>query len=381
MRIFSLARIGLTTSLIAWSGLLFAEGPGRVADDMGVSTPHRHAPRRRTPKKKGGTKPKPQSARDAGMRGVAPLEKATACPDAGPTAAPAPLRAQVDAATDDDDDEDDEDERDAGSTSGDTGAPRGARKRDGDSGAEAGTNDEDDEDDEDDDDEDDTAYELGLEVAAESRLVWRGIAENRGAVVQTSGWGGLYGLSVEGFASYLLNYEGPFAPMHVVGADLTTSYAFSVGDLRFGPGLALLYFPEGLSSSTTAEVSLGASYRLGDFHIVSGTNVDVSIEPGAYFGTLGFNWGRAKPPWTIKGVADIGWATGKYNHEYLGRDIAALDLVHAGASARYDLGSVVYVELHVDASRLIAPTLVRSVQEPTLMVGGAAIGLDWSVGR
>jgi hypothetical protein len=142
----------------------------------------------------------------------------------------------------------------------------------------------------------------------------------------------------------------------------------------------MLYFPEGLSS-TTAEASLGASYRLGDFHVVSGTNVDVSVEPGAYFGTLGLTWGRAKPPWTVKVLADVGWATGKYNYEYLGRNVAAIDVVHAGASARYDLDSVFYLELHIDGSRLVAPTLVGSVWEPTLIVGGAAFGVDWSVDR
>jgi hypothetical protein len=231
------------------------------------------------------------------------------------------------------------------------------------------------------DDDEDTAYELGAELATESRLVWRGLPESRGAVFQSSAWVGIYGLEIEGWASYLVNAEGPFDPMSVVGADTTASYTFSIGELRLRPGITLLYFPEGLSASSTAEASLGASYRLGDFHVVSGTNIDVSIEPGAYFGTLGLSWGRSKPPWTVKALADVGWANQKYNHEYLGRTIDALDVVHAGVSARHDLGSVLYVELHLDASRLVAPALSGSVQEPTLIVGGAAIGLDWSVPR
>src|SRR5262249_50248587 len=150
-------------------------------------------------------------------------------------------------------------------------------------------------------------------LATESRVVWRGLPESRGAVLQSSAWAGIYGLSLEGWASYLLNTEGPFDPMSVVGADLTASYAFSIGDFRLRPGLTLLYFPEGLASSTTAEASLGASYALGDFHVVSGTNFDVLLQPGAYFGTLGLTWGHASAPWTVKALADVGWATGKYN--------------------------------------------------------------------
>ena len=169
--------------------------------------------------------------------------------------------------------------------------------------------------------------------------------------------------------------------MTVVGADGTASYTFAIGGLRFAPAITLLYFPEGLSSSATAEASLGASYRLGDFRIVSGTNIDVWIEPGAYYGTLGLAWERARSPWTVKALADIGWASGYYNYEYLGRNVAAVNVIHSGVSARYDLGSVLYVELHVDASGLVAPTLIGSVEEPILVVGGVAVGLDWSVSR
>src|SRR5262249_18374149 len=161
---------------------------------------------------------------------------------------------------------------------------------------------------------------------------------------------------------YILNAEGPFAPMAIIGADLTGSYSFAIGDLRIRPGITLLYFPEGLSSSTV-EGSLGLSYRLGRFPVLSGTDIDGSIEPGAYFGTLGLTWGRTKAPWTVKALADVGWASDKYNHEYLGKDVAALDVVHTGASVRHDLGEVLYLELHVDVSALVAPTLRGSAQE------------------
>jgi hypothetical protein len=388
VRTFRLLQLGLAASLLAWSGLLLAEGPGGVADDTGTSTPRHHAPRRKMRKKKSPKQTK-RAQPDAGIPAVAPPTadvSATTSPDAGPDAA-SPSRAGTPRSAVADEDEDEDDDERGVSTDADSGTPRRVRRRGHDAGvdagADAGPDQEQDEDDEDDrkDDEDDTAYELGVELAGESRLVWRGLAESRGAVLQSSGWAGFYGISLEGWGSYLLNAEGPFNPMAVVGGDLTASYAFSLGNLRFRPGLSLLYFPEGLSSSTTAEASLGVSYRFGDFRVVSGTNVDVSIEPGAYFGTLGLTWGRAKPPWTVKGLADVGWATGQYNHEYLGRDVAALDVVHAGVSARYDLGSVAYVELHVDVSGLVAPTLTGSVEEPVLLVGGAAVGLDWSVGR
>ena len=388
MKSFRPAHFGLLASLLAWSGVLLAQGPSRIADDMGESTPRRHAPRRKVVKKK---KPKGKAKpADAGAAAVAPRPAdalAVGAPDAGTDAAPPPAVASRPADDDEEDDDDEEEDTHPASATADGGAsPRPPRKRTLDGGSDAGgdadADDEDEDDDESTDEDEDTAYELGVEVATESRLVWRGLPESRGAVLQSSGWAGAYGFSVEGWASYLLNSEGTFDPMTVVGADLAAGYAFTIGDFRFKPEVTLLYFPEGLSSSTTAEASLGASYRLGGgFHVVSGANIDVSIEPGAYFGTFGLAWGRAKPPWTVKALADVGWASDKYNHEYLAKSVTAIDVVHAGVSARYDVGSVLYLELHVDLSRLVAPAISGSVQEPTLFVGGAAVGLDWSVAR
>lgn len=354
MKASALVRMGLVAALLAWSGLLLAQGQNGVADDTGTSTPKHHAPRRKPPKKKPRARKKPTV--DAGAPDVA--------------------QPAIDASKVEEDDE--EEDEDAGVT--EAAAPVHAASA-ADARADADDDDDDEDEDEGDDDESDTAYELGIEMATESRLVWRGLPESRGAVLQSSGWAGLYGLSLEGWASYLLNNEGPFGATSVAGADLTASYAFSVGDLRLRPSLVLLYFPEGLSSSTTAEASLGISYPLGDFRIVSGTNIDIALQPGAYFGTLGLTWGRAKPPWTVKGIADFGWATGKYNYEYLGKNVAAFDVVHAGASVRYDLGAAFYFELHVDMSALVAPTLSGSLQEPTIIVGGAGFGVDWSTPR
>jgi hypothetical protein len=371
-----LLRLGLATSLFAWSGILLAEGPGQLADDVGVSTPRHHPPRRKTPKKKGRTKQPKGGQPDAEAAG-SPVASSDGGADAGvPATARVPARPSRATGDEDEEDDEDEDPRPAG-TEGDAGSPRRPRKERADAGGDAGTDDEDEEENED----DETAYELGVELAAESRLVWRGLAESRGAVLQSSGWAGIYGFSVEGWASYILNSEGSFDPMTVVGADVTASYVLSLGPLRLGPGVTLLYFPEGLSSSTTAEASFGASYRLGEFRLVSGTNIDLKLEPGAYFGTFGVSWGRARPPWSVKGIFDVGWATAKYNYEYLGKDVTALDVVHAGVSARYDLGSVFYVDLHVDVSTLVAPTLSGGVHEPLLIVGGAAAGIDWSLPR
>lgn len=373
-----LLRLGLAASLLAWSGLLLAEGPGQLADDVGVSTPRRHPPRRKAPKKKGRAKQPKGGQPDAEAAG-----SGTAFTDAGADAGGvgsamtrAPARPSRAAGDEEEDDDEDEDPRSA-AAEGDAGSPRRLRKERADAGGDAGADDED----EDEDEDEETAYELGAELAAESRLVWRGLAESRGAVLQSSGWAGIYGFSVEGWASYILNSEGSFDPMTVVGADVTASYVLSLGPLRLGPGITLLYFPEGLSSSTTAEASFGASYRLGEFRLVSGTNIDLKLQPGAYFGTLGISWGRARPPWSVKGLFDVGWATAKYNYEYLGKDVTALDVVHAGVSARYDLGSVFYVDLHVDVSTLVAPTLSGGVHEPLLIVGGAAAGIDWSLPR
>ena len=73
---------------------------------------------------------------------------------------------------------------------------------------------------------------------------------------------------------------------------------------------------------------------------------------------------------------DVGYATDRWNGQYLGKRVTTLNLVEGGLSARHDLTRTFYVTLHAEASTLLPASLRRSVHAPTLANGGAALGVE-----
>ncbi len=110
---------------------------------------------------------------------------------------------------------------------------------------------------------------------------------------------------------------------------------------------------------------------------MSGNNFDVKISPGAYWGVVGGEYERRFRHLTINASFDVAWATSDYNKAYLATDVPAVDLIEASVSMRYALSDVLYVSLHSEGSTLVALSLQRSVQEPTLVNGGVSFGVDY----
>ncbi len=225
--------------------------------------------------------------------------------------------------------------------------------------------------------DDNWKYNVGAQTEINSRLVWRGLAESRGAVMQPEAWAGLYGLTFSAWSSFILSYEAPRDRFSLSAADLALGYVYTLDRVRVEPTIAYFYWSPDLAPQSTAEVGLEISYKLGDFRLVSGNNVDVKRRPGAYYGTVGAKYARTSRQWTVKAFMDLGWATAAFNDEYLARDMTTVNLIEAGASARYDVTDVLYFALHTELTSLASLTLQRSVQEPTLVVGGMAFGAEY----
>ncbi|WP_394821649.1 hypothetical protein [Pendulispora albinea] len=233
------------------------------------------------------------------------------------------------------------------------------------------------------DDEDAWTTAFGAELGLDSRLVWRGLSETRGAVVRPEANVGFYGVTLSAWGGFLLNTEGEHHALHMAAGDVAVDYPVHLTkQLRFEPAVTLLYSPERFDSGMTAEIAIDLSYRLGDFRLVNGNGIDIKDRPGAYFGTLGAAFAHdTGKRWTVDAFANVGVANATFNDEYIRRNVTAIDVAQAGVSARYHISSLFYFDLHAQISTLVAPSLRENVREPTLLIGGAAFGLDYTAGR
>ena len=224
-------------------------------------------------------------------------------------------------------------------------------------------------------DGEDGSATFGAELNLDSRFVWRGMAFSQGPVVQPSTWLSLWGFTLELWGNVMLNDE----PGHDVLSAVVPAlgYTWTWQRLSVEPGVVLYYTPNEPGPQLTTEATLELSYRLGFWRVLTETYIDIQSSPGAYFGTLGTEYEREVHDWTFKALLDFGWATAEFNKAYFGADTAAMNLIHARLSVRYDLTDLLYFALHADMSTLLHPALRRSVDEPTLGSGGASLGVEY----
>ncbi|GAC1353265.1 MAG: hypothetical protein NVS3B20_25090 [Polyangiales bacterium] len=105
--------------------------------------------------------------------------------------------------------------------------------------------------------------------------------------------------------------------------------------------------------------------------------VDATMHRGAYFGTVGVEVERSMGACALSATAQLGWANRRFNSAYFGEETAALNLLEARVLSRCALTPSLYVALHGEVSTILASRLRQSVEEPALMVGGMAIGMDF----
>lgn len=224
----------------------------------------------------------------------------------------------------------------------------------------------------------DNALALEAEVDVNARYVWRGIALSRGGVAQPSASASYAGFTADVWASFDLAPER--GTLTTVAPSL--SYERDIGKLRLSPSLDGYVLPAS-SAWTTGEVGLEVSYPLGPIRVANHNHLDVVRHPGAYFGTLGLEAKhRLSRSFTLRGYADVGVGTTRFNEVYLETRTTAVNVVEAGVALKYSITTALYVVGHVEASTLVASSLrdfansANSVGGPTLGNVGLTLGVE-----
>ena len=216
---------------------------------------------------------------------------------------------------------------------------------------------------------------VSAEAELDSRFVFRGLALSRGAVLAPSLWATAYGTTASLWANATLDDELGNGK-HVRAIVPSIVHTLQWGHWAIEPGLFVYASPADSDAQATSEASLELSVQLGAVRLRSDTKVDVRSHRGAYFGAFGARYERASGRWTLDVSGELGWGSRSFHRAYFDVDVAAFDVIEAGLAVRYQLSRVFYLTLHTELSTLVARSLQASVEEPTLMHGGTALGLE-----
>ena len=214
------------------------------------------------------------------------------------------------------------------------------------------------------------------EIDFTSQYVWRGFALSDGPVMQPESSLGIYDLTLNLWANFVLNDEpgqGKFTEV-----DPSIDYYFKLGGFEFQPSFEYYFYPNQTNSPSTGELSLWIAYTLGPVQIFTDQIVDVVRNAGAYYGDFGVQHERKLvEKLDLRVSAALGWASFQFNDLYGGVSKTALNVFLGDLELTYRPFKHLYLRPHMQVSALIDPDVRAAASDPTIVSGGLALGLTF----
>ncbi len=225
-------------------------------------------------------------------------------------------------------------------------------------------------------DEEPTAptWTLGVEVDANSRYLWRGMAFSEGAVYQPS-------LTI-GRGPWSINAWANVDPSILSGPRLnefdgTLSAALDWRGWSFEPS-AMVYSYPGTGSATTAEVQLGIRHAFGAWTPYTVHSVDLVEARGAAYSALGVSFESPIPGHnTVELNAEYGRGWWRFAAWYADPALEGMNVWSAGLSSTIALADGVSLRPHVGWNQVGNRPVREFISGPSPFTFGIALGREF----
>ena len=218
---------------------------------------------------------------------------------------------------------------------------------------------------------------VGAEITFGSGHADRGFIVSDRPVIQPEVWVSDHGADVSLWSSFtLVETTDRSRPMIL---ELELSHEVEWRRLTLTPSVTMVSYHDALSTAydRTIETWLYLSYDLGPLQLITNHSLDILANAGAYHGEAGIQseW-HVSPALELGGSLGTGWASAKFNDDYAGARISALDYVSAEAWLTVHVSSRFYIGPHIEFSTIVdrrvraGPDVVR----PTYVLIGLATG-------
>lgn len=218
-------------------------------------------------------------------------------------------------------------------------------------------------------------FSFGVEADFVSQYVWRGIALSEGPVLQPSMWFSSHGATLTVWGNFVLNNEPNQGQLNEV--DFYLDYGFQHKNF-FVESLFLFYLYPHQDVAATGEGSITLGFQKGPFKIFTSQFIDIIASPGAYFGLAGGSFEtELHPKLSMKTSVGVGWANGKFNQANFEVPVAKANVLEWSLDFTWYLHDPFYLIPHMLVTTLLSSTLQDSVEHPTIVSGGLALGVEF----
>jgi len=217
---------------------------------------------------------------------------------------------------------------------------------------------------------------VGFESDLSNGYFWHGLECSYGKVFQNSAWIGTGPITFSLWSNYEPSAAATTPDLNELDAAL--SLATALGNMSLEPAVNFCLFPDQPDVPTTVELSLRMAVSLGALQPFMVHTVDVKAYPGAYFGEIGLSgsWSLSDQL-TFETAAEIGWGSHRFNEAYLEIAQPSVQLVQWDVALCWAPAGALYVRPHVGVSAVTDKVIRESLDRPSLVQGGIAVGVEF----
>jgi hypothetical protein len=221
-----------------------------------------------------------------------------------------------------------------------------------------------------------SALTVGAEVDVPSRSISRGVALNAGPAIQPSAWVATSGASITAWTSFdpALASETRHRPTDFNGV---LAYDGTLGPVTLAPSATWITFPGLAGAPQSVELALDTNVEAGPVSLCVSNVADVLAFTGAWYVRAGVCTEHTfSTRWVATADAVAGGGNRRYHEANAGVSTTGLGHAEANVGLTVPAPGGAYLRLHATCSRLVHPALIAAATEPTLVVGGLAVGAE-----
>ena len=214
----------------------------------------------------------------------------------------------------------------------------------------------------------------GFELAVRSGQADRGFIISDRPVVQPATWVTWSGAELSVWTSVPLTPNGDGSRPQIVELELGRQQKW--GKFTIAPAARMYFYRDALSRDRDRSLEgwLNLSYDIGAFRLFTNHSLDLQTYRGAYFVDAGVeSEQRVTPSLEIGGSLGAGFGSARFNYEYAGVPLVALDRIRAASWLTAHLKRF-YVGAHVEYSSIVDRAVRAGAEQPTYVLVRLAVG-------
>lgn len=208
----------------------------------------------------------------------------------------------------------------------------------------------------------------GMEFDINNQYLWRGISYNKGIVVQPGAWISYNNFTI-GLWGSLTSYD-LHNSVKRNEVDLYITHNFNISGLDIENSVMYYLYPYQEDSPATAEYCLGISYPAGNFTLDSKFTIDILQYKEAYFVEHGITYDyKLADKLYLTSSLSMGWASAKYNENYVGISKPTLSILSTDLSLSYQPAVYFNIKPHIQLNRIIDKDLFELLDKYSVYYG------------